>query len=224
MSFRMIKTACLTLALTATAAFAGPWATPSGTQATFDYSSGSDLMGHFGSGYGLPGGFQFFPDTLEAAASNNHHAQTGDTLSVVLNAKPNYMFTKVTGGMLGDLSGLGCTYFGGMGQLRVTNLDTSYVLWSNLNFDTLPLENGTMVASNWQGGTLLNLPAGWTNILIQMDGQVATYGDNGSTAFIETKGASIGVETAAIPLPPAVLAAIPAAFIAYRARRRSTKA
>jgi hypothetical protein len=217
-----VQVACIGVAVLSTSALAGPWSTPAGTQPTFDYSGGSDLNGHFGDGYGLANGFEFFPSNFSASASNNDDSQTGDTLSVILNAKPGNVFTKVTGGMLGDLSGLGVTNFGGMGQLRVINLDDSTTLWTNLSYDVLPLDNASSVASNWAGSSLLNIP-GWTNIKIEMDGLVSAYADNESTAFIEAKGASVGVETAAIPLPPAMLAAIPAAMIAYRARRKMSR-
>jgi hypothetical protein len=219
-----LKTMTAAVLCMTAAAFAGPWSTPSGSTSNFDYQSGGDLNGHFGNPVVSSLGFDFVPPSLEANVANNNHLEVGDTVGVVLQAKPDQMFTRVTANMFGDLAGLGCTSFNGQGQLRVTNLDTSFVLWSNLNFDTLPIEDNDAIATNWLGQTLLVLPSGWSNIKIDLDGMVGAYADNSSTAFIESKGATIGVETAAVPLPPALLAAIPAAFIAYRARRRSVRA
>ncbi len=219
------KLAAVALAASASAALAGPWQTPSGTQASFDYQSGEGIMAHFGNGYGLPNGFEFFPGTLKADACHGEDVQAGDTLSVILNAKPGHAFTRITGGMLGDFASMGTTNFNGMGQLRVINLDTSYTLWSNLNFDALPAElDGSPLDGMFNGQTQLSIPAGWTNIKIEMDGLVTSYAGAESTAFINTTGANIGVETAMVPLPPALLAAIPAGVVAWRMRRKTIAA
>lgn len=219
MSFRTAILSVAAVAVVSSSAFAAPvdWSTPAGSQPTFDYSSGQSQLGYWGDGVGLPNGFSFFPSGLKAEGSNMSDQEAGDTVSVILNAKPNHVFSRISAGLLGDYSILGTGNANGKGQVRVTNLDTMSMLSSNLSFNTLPANDGD---GEFKGLGEIVLPAGWKNVKVEVDGLVSAYGGGQGTSFIEGKVGNIGVETAVVPLPAAVFAAPAAIWLAARARRK----
>lgn len=217
-----VRTAIFSLAavtVLGSSAFASPvdWSTPAGSQPTFDYSAGQSINGHWGDGVSLPNGFSFFPGGFKAEGSNDSDQQAADTVSVILNAKPNHVFSRISAGLLGDFSILGTGNVDGSGQVRVTNLDTLSMLSQNLSFDTLPANDGD---GEFEGLGEIILPAGWKNVKVEVDGLVSAYGGGNGTSFIEGKVGNIGVETAVVPLPAAIFAAPAAIWIAARARRK----
>ncbi len=200
------------------------WDVPAGSLTHYDYSHGKTQVNKLGSPTALEGSFQFFPTGMKANSSNASASSASDTASVVLNAVPTRQFSHITASVLGDYSILGVGNINSLGQLRVTNLETSQVLWSNLVFTpTMPVFTQTSAAGVFSANTSIAIPSSWNNINIELDSSLSAFGDNGSTAFIEVKNASIGVETAVIPLPAAIAAAPLALFIAYRARRKMTR-
>jgi hypothetical protein len=200
------------------------WDVPAGSLTHYDYSHGKTQTGKLGSPIALDGSFQFFPTDMKANSSNGTPSFAGDTASVVLNAVPTRQFSHITASVLGDYSILGVGNINSLGQLRVTNLDTSEVLWSNLVFTpAMPLFTQSSATGVFSANTSIAIPASWNNVNIDLDSSLSAFGDNGSTAFIEVKNASIGVETAVIPLPAAIAAAPLALIVAYRARRKMTR-
>ncbi|MFT3789170.1 MAG: hypothetical protein QM770_23835 [Tepidisphaeraceae bacterium] len=228
MSFRSTLLAAVAVIGASTSAFAAPvdWASPSGSQPTFDYQQGQSQTGKFSDGIGLPNGFALFPSNFSAVAPQGQtlSQQVGDTLSVILNAKPNHVIKSITSSLLGDYSILGRGEVDSSGQLRVTNLDTMQVLSSNFTYNGLPAATHSSLEGKWDGGTAINLPAGWKNVKVEVDGLVSAYTDSTeSTALIDAKVANVGVETAVVPLPAAVFAAPAALVVAYRARRKMAR-
>jgi hypothetical protein len=212
---RSLALASVAVVSMSSVALAGPWSFPSGSQPTFDFNSGQNITGSMGDGVSLPNGFAFFP-SLSSTSSNINFGSDADTTSVVVNAKPGLRVKRVTASLSGDYAVLGEGLADASAQLRVTNLDTLASLAQNLTFTGIPATSGADVFS---GTGLVNLPAGWTNVKIELDSLVNSYAGNG-TATIDAKNANIGVETAVVPLPAAVFAAPIAGLIAYRARRK----
>lgn len=222
-------------ALSSSVTMAAPtnWDMPGGSQPTFTYSGGQSANGHFHNPTVIPGGFIVAPRQFiaMAAASGVPSPQptagasdtVSDTLSVILSAKPNQQFTRISSGLVGDFSIFGIGNVDGSGLLRVTNLDTSASLTSPLGFDgTLPQVATSSNTNGFEGTAELALPAGWTNIKVEFDGSLTANALFGSS-LIQGKGLDIGIETAEIPVPAAVLAAPVLAAIGYRARKMFMK-
>lgn len=198
-----------------------PWDVPAGSQSTYDYSNGQSLNGNFGSGVAIPTGFLMFPSNFAANAENGTSASLSDTASVVLTAHSGQQFTSFNASLIGFYSILGDGDVNSTAQLKITNLDTMQVQFSDLTFTpTMPLATGNGVFT--AAGTV-SVPSGWTNVGLDLDAMVSSNSDDDSTAFIQIENGSIGVETAVIPLPAAVLAAPLAGAIAWRARRKIAK-
>jgi hypothetical protein len=198
-----------------------PWDVPAGSQATFDYSAGQTANGKLGSGISTGSGFFFTPASF--AASGTPSGSDNDTISVILTAKPNQMFTSISSSILGDFSIFGPGSVNANGSLKVTNLDTSSVLTSPLAFSNLPASTATSADGGWDGAAALALPAGWSNIKIEMDSTLLAEGSSNGIAFIQAKDGEIGVTTAEVPLPAAALVAPVLGFIGWRAKKKFAK-
>lgn len=197
-----------------------PWDVPAGSQPSFDFSSGQTLQGKLGSGISTGSGFFFTP--VNFVASGTPSALSSDTISVVLNAKPNQMFTNISSSILGDFSIFGVGSANATGSLTVTNLDTAAILTSPLAFNNLPAATDSSLEGGWDGATALALPAGWTNIKVEMETSLLADGTQG-VSFIQGKDGEIGVTTAEIPLPAAALVAPVLGFIGWRAKKKFAK-
>lgn len=197
-----------------------PWDVPAGSQPSFNYSTGQTLNGKLGSGVSTGSGFFFTPTNF--VASGTPSALTSDTLSVILNAKPNQMFTSISSSILGDYSIFGVGSANATGSLTVTNLDTMATLTSPMSFNNLPAATDTSADGGWDGATALALPAGWTNIKVDMETSLLADGTNG-VSLIQGKDGEIGVTTAEVPLPAAALVAPVLAFMGWRAKKRFAK-
>lgn len=206
------------------AASAAPsaWDMPAGDQGSYTYSGGQTQNNNFGSGNTFSEGFFFIPTGLRAIAGgqNPSHAEAGDTLSVILNAKPNVNFTRITSNILGDYTIDQIGSVNSTGTLRVINLDTAVVLSSPLAFNgTVPANSVTSADGVFSGDTAIDLPDGWKNIRVEMDGLVIADSALGS-ALIQGKDAEIGVATAEVPIPAALAVAPVAAYLGWRAKRK----
>lgn len=217
------------LGATGSAALAAPsaWDMPSGDHGTYTYSGGQSANNLFGSGNSFSEGFFFIPTGLRAVANGVGSGNTisiggqyeqSDTASVILNAKPGMTFNRITSNILGDYTIDLVGSVNSTGTLRVTNLDTSATLSSPLAFGgTVPSSDNDGVFS---GDTAIDLPAGWKNIRVEMDGLVSADSTIGS-ALIQGKDAELGVSTTAeIPLPAAAAVAPVAAYLGWRAKRK----
>lgn len=198
-----------------------PWDVPAGSQTAFNYSGGQTNNGKLGSGVSTGSGFFFTPTNF--AASGTPSGSDSDTISVILTAKPNQMFTSISSSILGDYSIFGAGSVNANGALKVTNLDTSSVLTSPLAFTNLPASTTTSADGAWNGGTALALPAGWSNIKIEMDTTLLADGSSNGVAFIQAKDGDIGVTTAEVPLPAAAVVAPVLGFIGWRAAKKFKK-
>lgn len=217
-----IKLACVTMTLAiASVASAGPWTTPAGSQTHFDYNNGQTTTGQFGTGNSTGSGFFFTP--VNFVASGTPLDTQSDTISVILNAKPNQMFTSISSSILGDYSLFGVAGAGATGTLTVTNLDTSTALSSPLTFNGLPAFTQSSLDGGWDGATALALPAGWTNIKVELNASLQADGSDGGVALIQAKDGEIGVQTAEVPLPAAALVAPVLGYIGWRAKRKFAK-
>lgn len=195
-----------------------PWDVPAGSQSTYDYSNGQTLNDHFGSGVAIPTGFLLFPSNFAANANNNGSDSLSDTASVVLTSHPGQQFSNFSANLIGTYSILGDGDVNSTAQLTITNLDTMETELGSLTFTpAFPVSSGTGVFT--AVGNVM-LPSGWTNVGLDLDASVLANAGQGSSAFIQIENGSIGVETAVIPLPAAILVAPLAGAIAWRARRK----
>ena len=229
---RIVLLAFVAVTATASSAFAGPWSPAAGSQPTFDYSSGSDLNNYFGTPLTFTNGFNFVPAGMTASAVNDSSASVADTTSVIMTAAPNRYFSWISAGFMGDYSILGNGSVNGIGEVRVRNLDTMQVLTQTLTFTPdMPVGSGFMDESEeeegfasasglFQSNGVIVLPFGWRNVQVELDGLVSAYGGLQSASLIQGKSGHINVGTEVIPLPPAVLAAIPVIALAGWARKR----
>lgn len=217
-----LKLACLvtTLAI-ASAANAGPWAIPAGSQTHFDYNNGQTTNDKLGTGNATGSGFFFTPTNF--VASGTPLDTQSDTISVILNAKPNQMFTSISSNILGDFSLFGVAMADATGSLKVTNLDTASVLTSPLTFNNLPAFTQGSLDGGWDGAAALALPAGWRNIKVELDTTLHADGTDGGVALIQAKDGDIGVQTAEVPLPAAALVAPVLGYIGWRAKKKFAK-
>jgi len=234
----------VSIASLATTVQAGPWSVPSGSQPTFNYSSGSDLNNHFGTPLPVTNGFTFTPQLFVSQSTNDSTHNLADTTSVILNAAPNRHFSWISAGFLGDYQILGNGSASASGQVRVRNLDTMQVLVQALSFTpAMPQQAGLVVETSegesdemsfnggfnsglFESSGVIALPEGWSNIKIELDGLVSTYAQGASASLIQLKSGHINIGSEVIPLPAPPLAAIPAIGIAawYRKRMRSKRA
>lgn len=228
------------LALVASGALAAPSAfdNPSGTQAGFTYSNGQSENGRFGSPTVNDQGFIFAPPSLIAQADGGsaltetslipggNHDEASDTVSIILNAKPNTVFTRIGARLSGDYSAFLVAATDTNATLRVYNLDDvgAPPITSPLVFNpTFPqvagfdANGGKFDASTTAASNVL--PAGWRNIRVEFSDFVSADAVLGN-ALIQTKGANIDVETASIPVPAAMAVAPFLGAIAWKARRK----
>lgn len=221
------------VASSGSAAMAAPsaWDMPAGDHGSYTYNNGQTQNNKFGSGTAFSDGFFFIPTGLRATATAGGlgqnlvpgigHDESSDTLSVILNAKPGVSFTRISSNILGDYTVDGIGGVNATGQLRVTNLDTASTLSSNLNFNgTVPVSTATDADGVFAGDTAIDLPAGWTNIRVEMDGFVSADSILSGSSLIQAKDAEIGVATSEVPIPAALAVAPVAAFLGWRAKRK----
>lgn len=199
-----------------------PWDVPAGSQSAFDYHTGQTDNGAYGTGNATGSGFFFTP--VNFAASGTPSATTSDTISVILNAKPNQQFSSITSSVLGDFAIFGFGSANASGLLKVTNLDTSSILTSPLAFNNLPAATDSSLDGGWDGAANIALPAGWTHIKVEVDTTLLADGSQG-VSFIQAKDAElqVGTTVAEVPLPAAALVAPVLGFIGWRAKKKFAK-
>jgi hypothetical protein len=221
------------LALIASPALAASsWSTPAGSQTGYSYSNGQNANGYFGSPITTSDSFVFSPSQFSAEAAGSSQT-TSDTASTLLTANSGRSFKSVSASLAGDYSVFGIpsgpitalvapTSVSAMGTLTLTNTATHVVLSQPFNFGGLTNEDGI-----FSDKVTINLPAGWKSVQVDLSGTVSATADQSSTAFIQFKSATLSADTqqvAAVPLPPALLAAIPGAIVAFSAARRMRRA
>lgn len=221
-SFNLVLAAAV-VASSSAAVLAAPtaWTTPAGDRGNYTYANGQSLNGRFGPGETYSEGFYTLPANFTAIAHGAAPSTSlGDTLSVILNAKPNQMFSHISSGLLGDFSIFGSGDVNATGTLRVTNLDTASTLTAPLAFGgTVPKSTTTFEQGVFAGTGAITLPSGWTNIRVELDGAL-TANSQGGTSHIQFKDGELSIDTAQIPIPAAFAVAPIAAYIGYRARRK----
>lgn len=216
------------LALISSPAFAASsWSTPAGSQSGYSYSNGQNTNDFFRSPIAGSDGLVFSP-ALFSANVNSTTQTTSDTASTLFTANSGRSFKSVTASLFGDYSFLSIpgqtppTTVSAVGTLTLTNTVTHAVLSQSFNFGGLTNEDGI-----FSDKVTINLPAGWRSAQVDLSGTVSASAEQGSTAFIQFKSGTLSADTqqvAAVPLPPALLAAIPGAFVAFAAARRMRRA
>jgi hypothetical protein len=208
-------------ALAATA-MAAPtsWDVPAGAQPTYTYSGGETANNHFGTGNTYSDGFYFIPGGLRATANGSApHGEVADTASVILNANPGFFFSRISSGMLGDFTIFNGGAVNATGTIKVTNLDTALSLTAPLAFGgTVPVATDN-AEGFFSGAGAIDLPEGWANVKVELDGFVSADASGNGSSLIQVKDAEISVETAQIPVPAALAVAPIAVWVGLRARR-----
>jgi hypothetical protein len=205
------------------ACFAAPafavtsWSTPSGSSDTVTYSEGQSANGLFGSPTVGDDKFLFFPNNFTAESGAE---QSTDTASFLVTAKNGRNINRVSAGLSGDWSILGDGATDAFGTLTLTNPLTSAMITRTFSF------TGDFANADGEGtfgDTVITLPLGWKSARVSLAAGLTATAEDGSTSFVQFKNANVGVETvqgAAVPLPGALLAAIPGVAVAYMARKR----
>ena len=224
---------CAAACCVAPAMAATPWTTPAGTSDTVTYAHGQTDHARFTPDGPAVGDDTFVFTPADFSAQDNQ--TTDDTAAFTLTAKKNTTLTSVSADLTGDYS----TLYGGpevsatpsfrpslvvyptvyaTGLLTVTNPATHASFTSAFFFgDQFAMDDG-----GFSGHVNIQLPPGWKSAQVSLASELHAMTPQGSTAFIQLKGATVGAQThaAAVPLPPAALAAIPGAILAYAAGRR----
>lgn len=204
------------LALSAAANAAIAWSTPAGNQADFTYDSGQTTNGRFGNGTANATGFVLAPTQFVAGANQlNTPVSTSDTASVVVHtAAP---IATVSASFLGDYSILGEGSVTAVGTLTLTNLDTTLFSGNALTVTGVPISTTTDASGAFSGSVNVALPAGWTNVRIELGAALqATAGTNG-TSLIEIKDADINLTL--VPEPTSLAALSLVGAMLRRSRR-----
>jgi hypothetical protein len=182
-----------------------PWAMPSGSTSNFTYDHGNtdnELFVPPGtSPTATPGGFIFTPAGFKASSANGVAAITTDTVRFALHVKSGSELTAFEVDEFGDYTILGTgphTAVKAFGSLFITNLDTGEVKFDSLDTNPVALSGASGVTSgqgDWTGDeTIVGIPSGWKNIQVVLDNILQANSDPGTSAFIEKKVVSPGVE------------------------------
>jgi len=191
-----------------------PWKTPSGTTNDFNYDNGGtsdQLFVPAGTDPVVtPTGLAFFPSAFKAQASNGSAQTTYDKLSFDIHVKPGKQVTGFTVNEFGDytIQNTGPnTAVKAFGTLFLTNLDTFEVRFATMTTTPPQLGVGSGVTSGqgaWTGlETIAPIPAGWTNVRVELNNVLQAASDPGTNAFIEKKVVTPGVEINVIIPEPA---------------------
>jgi PEP-CTERM motif-containing protein len=191
-----------------------PWQHPSGTTADFNYDNGGtsdQLFVPAGTDPVVtPTGLAFFPSAFKAQASNGSAQNTSDKLSFDIHVKPGKQVTGFTVNEFGDytIQNTGPnTAVKAFGTLFLTNLDTFEVRFATMTTTPPQLGVGSGVTSGqgaWTGlETIAPIPAGWTNVRVELNNVLQAASDVGTNAFIEKKVVTPGVEINVIIPEPA---------------------
>ncbi|MGN6625076.1 MAG: hypothetical protein ACTHLN_00525 [Tepidisphaeraceae bacterium] len=239
LNVRPLIASTVMLALTGSLSLAATsWSTPAGSSDTITYTNGQTDTGLFTPDSPTvvsdmfifdPANFSASSDSLITYAQPNTQAlimpsnSTSDTASTIVTAKTGRSLSHISAGLGGDYSTLGIGASDAVGTLTVTNTATHEIVTKTFDF-------GTQFASTsglFNGTVSIDLPAGWKSAQIDLATTLTASAAPGSTSFVQLKSGQFGVETmkaAAVPLPPAAVAAIPAILIAANAMRRKRPA
>ena len=209
------------------------WSIPAGSSDTITYMNGQTQNGLFtpDSPTVVSNTFIFDPANFSAtsngdaslaitnAAPSNDASVASDIASVIVTAQPGQSLSHISADLGGDFSTLGLAATDAVGTLTVTNPMTHQVFSKPFDFGT-QFSSG---AATFEDAETIDLPAGWKSAELDLSTTLTASAEPGSTSFIQLKSAELGVQTvkaAAVPLPPAAVAAIPAIVIAGFAIRR----
>jgi hypothetical protein len=209
------------IACSATVSFAAQsWTQPAGMSDNITYSNGQTQNGLLEGGTPTvgPDAFVFTPNGFVASESGN--TSVSDLLSVTINAKAGKQIDRISTDLGGDYSFLDGSGNGAY-SLKITNLDTNAMLTDAQLFSAFTGDQGT-----FSGIAAIDLPDMWRNVLVELSANVGVTTQQAGAAAVELKVASLSINTevAAVPLPPAALAAIPGIAVAYFARRKMRRA
>ena len=231
MNVRTLAALSLFAAVAAPTLAVTPWTTPGGSSTTITYSNGRTDTGHYtGSSPSVSNDtFLFTPEGFSLSESGG---VPYDAALFTVNAKTGRGLSNVTAKITGDystLDGNPPTSFAAFAAptasatatLTLTNPASNAVITRAFNFGSqFDSSDGSFAAT-----VSAAIPAGWTSALVRLSTNLTATADSGSAAFVQVKGATVDFDTVqnvpVVPLPPAVLAAIPGIVVAYVARRRA---
>ena len=233
MNVRSLAALGLFAALAAPTLAVTPWSTPSGSSATITYTNGRTDTGHYtGSSPTVSNDtFLFTPSGFTLSESGG---VPYDAALFTVNSKAGRGLANVTARITGDYSTLDGTppssfsafaapTAGATATLTLTNPANNAVVTRAFNFGSqFDSSDGSFAAS-----VSATIPAGWTSALVKLSTNLTATADSGSASFVQVKGATIDFDTVqnvpVVPLPPALLAALPGIAVAYVARRRAKR-
>ena len=213
-------------ALAAPALAVTPWTAPSGSSATVNYSNGRTDTGHYtGTSPTVSNDtFLFTPDSFTLTESNG---VPYDAALFTVAAKSGRGLSNVSAKITGDYSYLS------PGDPPVVNVLANLTLTNPANNATITraFNFGSQFASSdgsFAATVTAAIPAGWTSALVKLDTTLVNNTvTDGTASLVQVKGATIDFDTVqnvpVVPLPPALLAAIPGIAVAYMARKRAKR-
>lgn len=212
----LLSIAILVVTAVSSAPAAVFWSTPNGGNVNFNYNNGQTDNGLFvapaSSPIVTPTGLLFFPSGFKADAANGSAEVTTDTLKFEIHVVPGKELSSFVVNEYGDYSILGAgpaTAVKAYGGLFLVNMDTFQQLTDTLDTVPVPLNGVSGVTSGqgaWTGNeTIINIPAGWTNIQVILNNELHAGSDPGTSAVIEKKVGQIGLEIILVIPEPGTL-------------------
>lgn len=232
MTARSLATLTLFAALCAPAVAvvpATPWTTPAGSSTSITYSNGRTEYGHYTATSPTVSGdtFLFTPAGFTLTESNG---VPYDAALFTVTAKSGRGLANVSANLTGDFSYLlpdpdaSAPVLNVLATLTLTNPANNATITRAFNFGT---QFGA-ADGNFAATVSAPIPAGWTSALVKLDTTLVNNTTTpGTASTVQLKGATIDFDTVqsvpVVPLPPALLAAVPGIVVAYVARRRARR-
>ncbi|MGF1632597.1 MAG: hypothetical protein ACFCVE_02000 [Phycisphaerae bacterium] len=225
----LMRTLCVVGALlpagSALAAPSIPWTEPNGTTASFSWADGASENGLVTTPVSGDSFVVFFPQFFSASVMTGASSLVTESISVKLTAPKGHYFTNISTSFDGDYSIFGGGSVDATGAMFLTDLDSGQTLGATSTF-TPPLPVVTQGGADGLFSSVASIsPTGlWDTVMLQFDARLFSNSASGGAAVLAAKVLNIGVETAVIPLPPALLTAPIALGLVHFARRRMQKA
>ncbi|MEM8872906.1 MAG: hypothetical protein AAGD32_01490 [Planctomycetota bacterium] len=195
-----------------------PFDNPNGLADTYAFTDGSSSTGLFNDPIVSGDALLFTPDNFIALSDESSDSIT-ETVCLTLTANEGLQFSDLTFAMAGDFAILGESVATAGAVLTVENLDTNVTLSTDPDSDVFFNGDGL-----FELGDSIELPDGWSNVLVKITGDLFAESDGQGSAAIQFKSVGLNAGTEAIvPIPAAAFAAPLLLIGGLKARKRFAK-